>query len=71
MYYLLKTYRMLFPGPQLQIVIVNMVNTKSAQERAARVRACTGRVTIFSTGGKVHSVSNFTKLHALTRAALM
>ena len=30
---------MLFPGPQLQIVIVNMVNTKSAQERAARVRA--------------------------------
>ena len=31
--------------------------------------ACTGRVTIFSTGGKFRPVSNFTQLHALTLAA--
>ena len=32
-------------------------------------RSCTVRVTIYSTGGKFHLVSNFTKLHALTLAA--
>ena len=31
--------------------------------------ACTGRVTIFSTGGKFGPVLNFTELHALTLAA--
>ena len=30
--------------------------------------ACAARVTIFSTGGKFHPVSNFTELHALTQA---
>ena len=30
--------------------------------------ACAGRVTIFSTGGKVRPGSNFTLLHALTLA---
>ena len=31
--------------------------------------ACTGRVTIFSAGGKFRPVLNFTQLHALTLAA--
>ena len=31
--------------------------------------ACTVRVTIFSIDGKLQLVSNFTELHALTRAA--
>ena len=31
--------------------------------------ACAGRVTIFSTGGKVRPGSNFTQLHTLTLAA--
>ena len=31
--------------------------------------ACTVHVTIFSTGRKLHPVSNFTELHVLTLAA--
>ena len=33
--------------------------------------ACAVRVTIFSTGGKVGLVSNFTELHTLTLDALL